>query len=167
MEVFDLGATTLKEGVKTIGEIMRTEYKRWREESTLRKSEFKEANKKLRITINNCIVSMERAKLQFETNCIFNAKILANSVSDTASILTNVSEEIRGILPEKVSDETRRLGRAFSKWQTELNVFKMKSINEGMSDNTALNEDQKWRTYSPKEMLDTLTEFESNLEELM
>ena len=161
----DVEVSVLKAGVGMIADIMRSEYKRWKEGKIQDKEEFKEANKKLRIAVGKGIVSMEEAKINLGEQIVYNARNLANNVTTISFILISVSEEIRGKLPEKVSDETRKLGRAFSSWQTELNVWKLKPP-ASYGENASLKENQKFRTYSPKEMLDTLSKFEESLDDL-
>ena len=161
----DVEVSTLNAGVGVIADIMGFEYKRWKEGKIQDKEEFKEANKKLRIAVGKGIVSMEEAKINLGEQIVYNARNLANNVTTISFILISVSEEIRGKLPEKVSDETRKLGRAFSSWQTELNVWKLKPP-ASYGENASLKENQKFRTYSPKEMLDTLSKFEESLDDL-
>ena len=158
--------SAVKEGVKAGLEILKIEYSLYRQNTIKEKEKFKDSNKKLKVSTSSSIVLMENAIISSGSKPLFNARTLADNVSKIAYELDRVAEESRGILPKELCNATKDLSRSFSKWQTELNVFKLHGTNEGMSSNVGLEENQKFQTYSSKEMLDILKDFYNSLEDL-
>lgn len=165
----DIGSGTafpvLKELVELATGIIKNEYSLWRDKKIEEKEKFQEANKKLRMAMSTSMRHMESAVLQLGPKRVFYAMALAENVTKITYELDKVAEEIRDILPKEVYDATKNLADSFSKWQTELNIYK--TVQQGKTGSTTvIPEDMNWRSYSPGGMLDVLKTFFSSLEDL-
>lgn len=140
--------------------ILRDEYSRWRQGKIEDKERFKEANKKVRVATSRSIVHMQNSMMSLGSKRIFLARTLAENVSKIAYDLDEAAEETKDIMKREVYEATKNLARAFNKWQTELNPYKL------TTGKTGIREDMKFRSYSPGEMMTLLDTFYRSLEDL-
>lgn len=161
-----IAVEAMTRGIGAAVSIMQSEYTLWRQKKIERKEEFRDANKKLRVAINKSMLHMEYAAIQTGSVRLYRAQTLADKVSEIVYELDGAAEEGRDVLRKEVYDAAKNLAKAFTKWQAELNPFKLRSTSGGTATNSALKENQKFRSYSPAEMLGLLREFYQGLEEL-
>lgn len=151
---------TLLKMIEFAAPVLQGEYSRWRQGKIDDKEKFREANKKLRVTASRSIVHMQNSLMALGSRRIFIARTLAENVSKIAYDLDEAAEETKDIMKKEVYEATKNLAAAFNKWQTELNPYK---LTKG---NTAIREDMKWRSYSPREMMTLLDAYYKSLEDL-